>query len=84
MKLPQGYEPHEIPPDYYGKLWIEGQLRQFENAVAGHYINLLKQALEALESCDADAEEDGGRQWYHTKDVETAIKTIKQTLENQT
>jgi hypothetical protein len=26
--LPEGYEPHELPADYTGKLWIEGQLRQ--------------------------------------------------------
>lgn len=24
---PEGYEPHELPTDYTGKLWIEGQVR---------------------------------------------------------
>ena len=52
MKLPQGHELHEIPPDYTGKLWIEGQLRQHENAVAEYYSGVLKQALTALERAD--------------------------------
>jgi len=26
-ELPQGYEPHELPVDYTGKLYIEGQMR---------------------------------------------------------
>ena len=25
---PEGYEPHELPADYTGKLWIEGQVRR--------------------------------------------------------
>jgi len=25
--LPQGYEPHEIPPDYTGPLFLESQMR---------------------------------------------------------
>jgi nicotinamidase-related amidase len=28
-ELPQGYEPHELPADYEGKLWIEGQMRAY-------------------------------------------------------
>lgn len=32
MKLPQGYEPHEIPADYTGPLLIEGQMnRMYES-----------------------------------------------------
>ena len=27
MKLPQGYAPHELPADYTGPLFIEGQMR---------------------------------------------------------
>ena len=27
MKLPQGYEPHELPAVYTGPLFIEGQMR---------------------------------------------------------
>ncbi len=27
MNLPQGYEPHEIPPDYTGPLFLESQMR---------------------------------------------------------
>jgi len=34
IPLPQGYEPHELPPDYTGKLWIEGQMRQYAALVA--------------------------------------------------
>lgn len=26
--VPQGYEPHEIPADYTGPLFLEGQMRQ--------------------------------------------------------
>jgi len=26
-ELPKGYEPHELPADYEGKLYIEGQMR---------------------------------------------------------
>jgi hypothetical protein len=29
MDLPQGYEIHELPADYTGKVWIEGQVRQY-------------------------------------------------------
>ena len=29
VQLPQGYEPHEIPADYTGSLYIEGQMRAF-------------------------------------------------------
>ena len=25
--LPQGYEPHEVPPDYTGPLFLESQMR---------------------------------------------------------
>jgi len=32
--LPQGYEPHELPADYTGPLWIEGQLRARDIEVA--------------------------------------------------
>jgi hypothetical protein len=30
--LPDGYEPHELPADYTGELWIEGQVRQAQRA----------------------------------------------------
>ena len=43
-QLPHGYEPHELPADYTGKLWIEGQLRQMQCSNEA----LLRQALEAL------------------------------------
>jgi hypothetical protein len=29
---PEGYEPHELPADYTGKLWIEGQVRRLYEA----------------------------------------------------
>jgi hypothetical protein len=34
MNLPQGYEPHEIPPDYTGPLFIEGQMKRYGDACA--------------------------------------------------
>jgi hypothetical protein len=48
MKLPQGYEPHELPADYTGPLYIEGQM-----------VAMVKQAkrealLEAAESLQVD------------------------------
>jgi hypothetical protein len=33
-ELPQGYEPHELPVDYEGNLWIEGQMRAYGAACA--------------------------------------------------
>ena len=32
MKLPEGYEPHELPADYTGPLFIEGQMREYGEA----------------------------------------------------
>lgn len=77
MKLPQGYEPHEIPPDYHGKLWIEGQLRQHENAVAEYYSGVLKQALEALQMLT-----DGYDDNVVGLEVD-AIAALKQALKDQ-
>jgi len=34
IPLPQGYEIHELPADYNGSLFIEGQMRQFAELVA--------------------------------------------------
>ena len=28
VAFPEGYEPHELPADYTGRLWIEGQVRR--------------------------------------------------------
>jgi len=30
--LPQGYAPHELPADYTGRVWIEGQVRAVQRA----------------------------------------------------
>lgn len=30
--LPEGYELHELPPDYMGPLFIEGQMREYAAA----------------------------------------------------
>lgn len=57
-QLPQGYEPHELPADYTGPLWIEGQMRQFENAVRERDTALLRQALEAMEATLSGADYD--------------------------
>lgn len=48
ITLPQGYELHELPPDYDGPVWIEGQLRQLAYAVCERDTALLRQALDAL------------------------------------
>ena len=42
--LPQGYEPHELPADYQGPLWIEGQMREYGAACKAI---LLEAAFEA-------------------------------------
>ena len=45
MKLPQGYEPHEIPEDYTGPLFIEGQMREVIRAERERCIDVCKQVL---------------------------------------
>ena len=45
ITLPQGYELHELPPDYDGPIWIEGQLRQLAELVAAKDTELLQQLL---------------------------------------
>jgi hypothetical protein len=40
-----------------------------------------QQALEALETCDAEHPSDGGRQWYDAALVEPAITALKAALE---
>lgn len=42
-----------------------------------------RQALEALETCDAAHISDGGRQWYDEKAVEAAITALRAALEAQ-
>ena len=34
IQLPEGYEPHELPADYDGPLWTEGQVWRFAEMVA--------------------------------------------------
>ena len=34
VAFPDGYEPHELPADYTGKLWIEGQVRALHDRAA--------------------------------------------------
>ena len=41
---------------------------------------VLKLALEALESCDAAHITDGGRQWYDERLVDKAITAVKEAL----
>ena len=43
-------------------------------------LNAMKQALEALESCDAAHITDGGHQWHDEKLVDKAITAIKKAL----
>lgn len=50
-KLPHGYEIHEIPPDYTGKVWIEGQLRQFANATIEYQATLPDTLAHYLNMC---------------------------------
>lgn len=49
--LPQGYEIHEIPIDYTGKVWIEGQLRQFANATIEYQSTLPDTLAQYLNMC---------------------------------
>lgn len=48
-QLPQGYTPNDLPSDYTGSVWVEGQLRQFARAVTESDEALLRQALETME-----------------------------------
>jgi hypothetical protein len=41
---------------------------------------LMQQALEALDSCDAEHPSDGGRQWYDERLVEPAIVALRARL----
>ena len=42
---------------------------------------LMRQALDALESCDAAHPSDGGQQWYDDKMVEAAIAALRARTE---
>jgi len=48
--LPQGYEPHEIPPDYTGPLFLESQMRAVieaeREAISDEYAARLQGDLE--------------------------------------
>lgn len=44
---------------------------------------LLRQALEALDTCDAEHPSDGGRQWYDSKAVDAAIAALRERLEGK-
>jgi len=41
---------------------------------------VMQQALEALDSCDAEHPSDGGRQWYDERLVEPAIAALRARL----
>ena len=43
-------------------------------------IEVLKQALEALESCGEGHITDGGNQWHDAKLVDTAITSLRQAI----
>lgn len=45
-QLPQGYEPHELPTDYTGKLWIEGQMRAYAAAQSAADNAVLRAQME--------------------------------------
>ena len=47
-QLPHGYEPHEIPADYTGKLWIEGQLRQMQLKLRSTFVGLDLQEMDEI------------------------------------
>ena len=44
--LPQGYEPHEIPADYTGPLFIEGQMRAAVEAERNRILAVLNEMQE--------------------------------------
>ena len=35
VEFPEGYEIHELPADYTGRVWIEGQVSRLHAAVMG-------------------------------------------------
>lgn len=35
VPFPEGYEIHELPADYTGRVWIEGQVRRLHAAATG-------------------------------------------------
>jgi len=59
--LPQGYEPHELPADYTGPLWIEGQMHAHAAAVSAakdkeierlrERVRVLEDALRHVDDC---------------------------------
>lgn len=49
VAIPEGYEPHELPADYTGKLWIEGQVRALARTSPVH------QPVHGWTDADADA-----------------------------
>lgn len=47
------------------------------------HTEVMKQALEALKSCDAAHITDGGRQWYDEKLVDKAVEAIEKALASE-
>jgi len=68
--LPQGYEPHELPADYTGPLFIEGQMR-------AHGVACAKEALlEAAEKLNRLIGGDGI--WQH--EVEDEVRRMAEEI----
>lgn len=44
--LPKGYEPHEIPADYTGPLFLAGQMRAYARAELEACIKILESIHE--------------------------------------
>lgn len=53
--IPQGYETQDLPKDYTGKVWIEGQLRAYGQACAAAERELAAMIVQAnAEVCTGD------------------------------
>jgi hypothetical protein len=53
--FPEGYALHELPADYTGKLWIEGQVRYLHQLTAAQpaqpTVDWLEAVLDVIDEC---------------------------------
>ena len=65
LPLPEGYEPHELPADYTGPLWIESQMQAYGQACRAAALE------EAAEVCSNE-------QWRNEKNKIAYIKAFNE------
>jgi hypothetical protein len=55
VAFPEGYEPHELPADYTGPLWIEGQVRRlYESATPPQRKPLTEEEIRHMKPVSPD------------------------------